>query len=54
MVLYNGSWYAKEQNKYNLAAKMAKKLQDIRQTTLGNTHELTLGNILIVGAILLY
>lgn len=31
---------------------MAKKLREIRQTTLGNSHELTLNNILMVGLIL--
>ncbi|TLD09815.1 hypothetical protein PspLS_11627 [Pyricularia sp. CBS 133598] len=52
-VLYNGSWYAKEQGRYSLAATMAKKSREARQITLGNSHELTLDSILMVGLILL-
>lgn len=52
-VLYNGSWYAKEQGRYSLAATMAKKSREARQTTLGNSHELTLDSILMVGLVLL-
>ncbi|KAI1827762.1 hypothetical protein F4861DRAFT_287006 [Xylaria intraflava] len=45
LLLYNGSWYAIEQSKYDAAETMAEISRDIRNTVLGPEHPLTLASL---------
>ena len=51
-VLYNGSWYAREQGRYSLAEEMARKSRDARIELLGYEHELTWDVVSLVAEVL--